>query len=411
MRILYVVHQFMPEYIGGTEQDTWEVAKRMHARGHEVVIAHRAPGRDGLVLIQRGEIPVYRIEAGLMNTWSLFAATFGHPALARRLRIVFEDVRPELVHVQHLRGLPPGLVSWMQAQGCPVFISLRDFWFVCPNAQLLDYETGTLCTTPGAPLHCARCGLVRVGLRALLPLAPLFALLMARRNRILRDVMQRADALFAYSKFVRAWYAEHGAPDETLHYVPRGIPRPAVRPPTDIEDDTIRFVYIGGLSWQKGVHVLIEAFNGLDPRAELMIAGDETKYPDYVRELRALARHPGIKFLGRIGRETVWHTMTGADAVVVPSLWYETFSMLTREAFAMDVPVIASDHGALAEAVTHKVDGLLVPPGDVAAWREAMQRLIASGDLRARLRAGVSPPLTMEDYLDNLEDHYEQAEF
>lgn len=408
MRVLYVVHQFMPDYIGGTEQDTWEVAKRMRARGHEVAIVHRAPGTGGLVETQRGAIPVYRMNSGSMNTWSLFTATFGNPHLARQFRAVFQAFQPDIVHFQHLRGLPARLVFWVKQQDCPLFFSLRDFWFICPNSQLLNDVTGRLCTTPGESIHCARCALARVGYPSLMPIAPLFAPVMAARNRILLKAMHQADALFTYSRFVRRWYAEQGAPEETLQYIPRGIPRPDSPAVACNKDKRIRFVYIGGLSWQKGVHVLVEAFNGLNENTELLIAGDETKYPDYVRSLQTTANHKGVKFLGRIDRPIVWETLATADAVVVPSLWYETFSMLTREAFAMQVPVIASNHGALAEAVTHGVDGLLIPPGDVAAWQDAMRRFVESDELRKRLRVGVTPPLTMQTYLDNLEFYYTQ---
>lgn len=406
MKILYIVHQFMPEYVGGTEQDTWEVAKRMHARGHKVAIVHRAPGDGGVIPTQWEGVQVYRIEAGSMDVWSLFMTTFGHPLILRQLKRVFLEFQPDLVHFQHLRGLPPHFVKWINEQDCPVGFSLRDFWFICPNAQLLDYETGELCKTPGKPIHCARCGLIRVGLSSLLPMASCLAPIMAHRNRVLRKAMQQADALFTYSKFVKKWYAEQGIDEDHLHYVPRGIPRPVTSPVADHDDRRVRFVYIGGLSWQKGVHVLIEAFNELSDHVELLIAGDETRYVDYVRALREMAHHPGVKFLGRIDRDTVWRTLAAADAVVVPSLWYETFSMLTREAFAMHLPVIASNHGALAEAVTHEVDGLLVTPGNVVAWRKAMQGFAESAALQAHLRANVTPPLTMREYLDNIEEHY-----
>jgi glycosyltransferase involved in cell wall biosynthesis len=380
----------------------------MHARGHEVAIVHRATGTAGLVKTQREQITIYRVELGAMDTWSLFVATFGNPRLVQKFREVFEEFRPDVVHFQHLRGLSPRLVHWSKQQGSLVFISLRDFWFVCPNAQLLDYETGELCETPGEPIHCTRCGLVRVGYRALLPIAPILSPIMAVRNHILSQSMQQADALFAYTRFVQNWYTQQGAPAEKLHYVPRGIPRPA-KPPVEFhDDDYVRFAYIGGLSWQKGIHVLIEAFNTLDEHAKLLIAGDETQYVEYVGELRTRVQHPGVEFLGRIDREVVWNVLACADAVVIPSLWYETFSMLAREAFAMGVPVIASNHGALAEAVTHEVDGLLVPPGDVSAWRLALRRFVDSYDLRTHLRAGVSAPLTMREYLDNLEVHYTQ---
>ncbi len=407
MKILYVVHQFMPDFVGGTELDTWEVGSRMRARGHEVTIVHRAVGAPGVHRVMREGIAVYRIQAGAMTPMSLFAATFGHRQITRSFRQIFAETEPDLVHFQHLRGLPANLVGWVRAQERPALISLRDFWFVCPNAQLIDYTTGGLCTTPGEPVHCARCALVRAGMQRALAAAPLLSPVMAARNRILRDVMQDASALLTYTEFVRDWFVQHGAPVDRLHFVPRGIPRPDALPECRRADDGhVRFVYLGGLAWQKGVHVVIEAFNALPAEAELIVAGDESQYPDYVAELRTLARHPGIRFAGRLDRPAVWETMAAANAVVVPSLWYETFSMLTHEAFAMGVPVLASDHGVMADAVTDEVDGLLVSPGDVAAWRSAMARFVASPELRARLKTGVTPPLSMDAYVDNLESAY-----
>ena len=100
--------------------------------------------------------------------------------------------------------------------------------------------------------------------------------------------------------------------------------------------------------------------------------------------------------------------MAQVDGVVVPSLWYETFSLIAHEAFAAGLPVIASDLGALAEVVRDGVDGLLVPPGDVAAWRAALQRLIDDPHLLSNLRANVVPPMTLEEHVDRLESLYTQ---
>ncbi len=94
---------------------------------------------------------------------------------------------------------------------------------------------------------------------------------------------------------------------------------------------------------------------------------------------------------------------------MVPSLWYETFSLVTREAFAAGVPAIVSDLGALAEAVQEGVDGMRVPAGDVVAWRAALQRVIAEPELRAHLREGVRMPLTLSEHVDHLERLYLQC--
>ncbi|MGD2148204.1 MAG: glycosyltransferase [Anaerolineae bacterium] len=406
MKILYVVHQFFPEFVGGTEQDTLAVASEMQRRGHRVAVFHRAPGPAGLVTSEQAGIQVTRVQAGPMTPGTLFLSTFRHPGIHRAFRQAFHEMEPDLVHVQHLRGLPAGIVSWTRRMGRPVVISLRDFWFVCPNAQLLTNTSQELCGTPGVPRYCAACGLARLGLRALVPLAPLLAPLLAARNRLLLRTLEQANALLAFSRFVERWYAGQGMPGEILHHIGRGVPRPARLPSRRRSEDGVRFVYAGGLSWQKGVHILVDAFNTLPGTAELVIAGDETQYPSYVRTLKEAARHPGIRFTGRLDREQVWQALVDADVVVVPSLWFETFSMLTHEAFAAGVPVVASAHGALEEAVRHDVDGLLVPPGNVAAWRESLQRLIDDPDLLRRLRSNVRPPVAFQDYVAAIDNLY-----
>ncbi|WP_322799268.1 glycosyltransferase, partial [Thermoflexus sp.] len=125
----------------------------------------------------------------------------------------------------------------------------------------------------------------------------------------------------------------------------------------------------------------------------------------YASYLRALAG-PNVRFLGRLNREEVWNTMAQADVVAVPSLWFEAYSFLVSEAFAAGLPVLASRLGALAERVRDGVDGLLLPPGDVAAWRAAIQQLIEDPDLLARLRANIRPPMTMEEHVERLEEIY-----
>jgi glycosyltransferase involved in cell wall biosynthesis len=97
------------------------------------------------------------------------------------------------------------------------------------------------------------------------------------------------------------------------------------------------------------------------------------------------------------------------DVVAVPSLWYETLSFIAHEAFVAGLPVIASRMGVLADVVRDDVDGLLVTPGDIAAWQVAMQRLVDDpGELR-RLRAGVRPPLTTDEHLAELIQVYAQV--
>jgi glycosyltransferase involved in cell wall biosynthesis len=352
---------------------------------------------------------VWAVWNGVLNPARRFRATFGDPPLARVFERALAETEPDLVHVEHLMGLPVALVDVLRRRGIPYVITLWDFWWVCANAQLLTNYGQQVCDGPRAYLNCARCALARVDRPGLWPALPPLAGAMALRNRLLRRVMAGAGALIAPTPFVRRWYAAHGAPLDTLEVVEPGLEgTPEISSAEPRTEGPVRFAYIGGLSWQKGLHVLLEAFRGVDGAAELWIAGDESFDPAYVARLRAQAP-PNVRFLGRLTREEVWRTLARVDVVTVPTLWYETFSFIISEAFMAGAPVVASGLGPLADRVRHGVDGVLVPPGDVPAWREALQRIVSDRDWLEHLRRQVPTPWTLDEHVDQMEALYAAA--
>lgn len=153
--------------------------------------------------------------------------------------------------------------------------------------------------------------------------------------------------------------------------------------------DTFVFLNVALLN-EKGVHTLISAFSkafGNDPSVVLNIGGDGIERP----RLEALARHLGVsdrvRFLGALTREQVAEAMAQADAFVLSSR-YETFGVVIIEALAMGTPVVATCCGG-PESIVRQEDGLLVPPGDVGEFADAMRRLregygqYQAGEIRA----------------------------
>jgi glycosyltransferase involved in cell wall biosynthesis len=410
MRILFLVHQYLPEHVGGVELYTRWLAQALSQRDHQVTVFYRRSAKEvGLEQRTEGGLQIWAAWNGLLSPTRRFLVTFRDPLIAGAFERVLEQTRPDLVHVQHLMGLPAALSRSIHRQGLPFVITLWDFWWVCANAQLLTNYSQQICDGPRAYLNCARCALARAGYSQLWPALPVLAGPLARRNHLLREIMQAAGCLFAPTAFVRDWYKAHGAPAQNLIVVPAGLDYPVRGSPLAPRSEApLRFVYIGGLAWQKGVHILLEAFKGIRDRAELWIAGDESADPDYVARLHAQAP-PNVRFLGKLAREKVWETLAQVDVVTVPSMWYETFSFLVSEAFAAGAPVIASRLGPLAGRVRDGVDGLLVPPGDVAAWRTALQRLVDETDLLPRLRANVRPPTTLDEHVEQIEALYAQV--
>ncbi len=407
MRILHVVHQYPPDRVGGTELSTQQVARELARRGHEVAVFYRrsAPGSGCAERMEEG-VRVWTAWAGVLTPARRFRAAFGEPALARAFNAVLHAFRPDVVHLQHLMGLPLSIVRSLRRAGIPYIVTLRDYWWVCANAQRITNFHRRPCEGPRAYLNCARCAIARAGTRWGWVAFPMLAGLMAERARRLRAVLRGAAWLIAPSEHIRRWYIARGMRAERIVLLPHGFePLQADPVPPRSPGPPLRVAYVGGLAWAKGVHVLLEAMRGLEDRIELWVIGDAEAEPEYGAELRARAGR-GVQFWGSLPHKDVRSKLCEVDVVAVPSLWEEPFARVVSEAFAAGVPVLVSDRGALPERVRDGVDGWVLPAGDVEAWRAALVRLVEDPEALPRLRLGVCPPMTLREHVDRLEALY-----
>jgi glycosyltransferase involved in cell wall biosynthesis len=179
----------------------------------------------------------------------------------------------------------------------------------------------------------------------------------------------------AVSPFVREKHIEGGLPAERI-MVKSNFAWPAVRR----EGSGRNFIYLGRLSPEKGVRTLVQAWDEVG--AGLTVVGDG---PD-AHVLRADAPS-SVRFVGAVPGHDVASLIREARAVLVPSLWYEAQPRVILEAYAAGVPVLASNIGGLPDLVKDDESGLLVPPGNPAAWAEAANWLL-SDEAATRLGEG-----------------------
>lgn len=417
MRVLNIVHQYPPEFVGGTELYTQTVARSLVTRGHTISVfcASNQPSDPGRPVVSADEagVHVHRVLLSPRSAQAVFLDTFAQRTLTAAFVTVLQQARPDLVHIQHLMGLPVRLIDRIIAAGIPFIVTLHDYWYLCANAQLLTNTRQEICAGPRWWINCGQCALARTGYPDWLMLAPVLAPLMGYRHQLLHRVLANAAWLIAPTEFVRETYRRLGAPVDRVQVIPHGIELPSVLPPVvPRSSPALRVAYIGGLAWQKGVHTTIEAINSLPSHAvEFSIYGDTTAFPDYVAELKRLAQHPQIHFAGRLERTDLWQVLRETDVVVVPSLWYETASLIVQEAFAAGVPVVASNLGALRERVHDQIDGLLVTPGDPVVWRAALQRCADEPELLPRLRQGIRPVRSVAEHVTDIEKIYAEIVF
>ena len=147
--------------------------------------------------------------------------------------------------------------------------------------------------------------------------------------------------------------------------------------------------FLGRLVPAKGLRVLMEALEALDPDLPwslLVLGGGELQ-----SEIENWAKRRGWQ--GRVHihlarQEDVPRYLALVDVLVAPSQtmrnWKEQFGRMLIEAFACGVPVIASDSGEIPHVVGDA--GMIVPEKDVPAWTAAIHRMLRDTELRSRLR-------------------------
>jgi glycosyltransferase involved in cell wall biosynthesis len=148
--------------------------------------------------------------------------------------------------------------------------------------------------------------------------------------------------------------------------------------------DRVTFLCVSRLSPEKGVDVLVRAFDGVP--GELALVGDG---PD--RERVAALAGPNVRLLGRVERDELVDWYASADAFVMPSR-SETWGMAMQEAAAAGLPLVASEApGAGYDLIEEGVNGFRVPVEDVEALRAALVRVATDDAFRERAR-----PRTLE---------------
>jgi len=129
-------------------------------------------------------------------------------------------------------------------------------------------------------------------------------------------------------------------------------------------------MYLGRLSPEKGVGVLLDALDGLH-ELQVKIAG-HGPHGEILREMAHRHRKGQVEFLGHVAGEVKWRLLREAMGAVVPSLCYENFAFAVLESMAVATPVVASNLGSLPYIVEGGKSGLLFRPGDSEELREKL---------------------------------------
>jgi glycosyltransferase involved in cell wall biosynthesis len=338
-----------------------------------------------------------------MGRPALLAATIWNRRTYSDLRTLIRAERPEVVHFHNtLPLISPAAYAAARAEGCAVVQTLHNYRLMCPNALFL--RAGRVCELcldrrvawPGVVHGCYR------GSRG----ASAVVATMLAVHRTLGTYSHGVDRYIAPSEFARKKFIRGGLPAEKIVVKPN-----FVAPDPGAGDGHGGYaLFVGRFSRGKGLETLLEAWSRLSRQVPLKIIGDGD-LADLARE--AVERWPHVQWLGHRPMSDVYQIMGEAALLVLPSECFETFGRVAIEAFAKATPVVASDHGAVAELVARERTGVLFKAGDPDDLARKVEGLLSDpstlGGMRRQARREFEAKYTGTRNYEQLMAIYRQA--
>ena len=280
--------------------------------------------------------------------------TFEIPWSKESYKALKEEINkfePDVVHVHTFFPLlSPSVYKAILDAGKPVVQSLHDFYFFCLNAFF--FRNGDICE------ECVEKGLFNgvrkrcVGGSFIKSLVSYLSINKFRKSGILNKI----SAFIVFTEFGRRKFIELGLPEEKIFVKPHFLPNKKLN---EVKDKQDYFLFIGRIGEEKGIKVLIDAWENLNLPLKIGGSGPLEQWLN-----KQIQRRNNIEFVGFIPPDSVHSLIKKSYAVVIPSICYETFCLSVIESYYNGIPVIASKIGSLEYLIKDGYTGLLFKKGD-----------------------------------------------
>jgi glycosyltransferase involved in cell wall biosynthesis len=332
------------------------------------------------------------------------------------IKELIKKEKPDIAHFHNIWYLiSPSAYYACKDEGVPVVQTLHNFRIFCANGLLLrngkiceecitiktgkgsevigygdkEEKTGNRLEVIGNRLkivnNALRYGCYRNSRVYSLPVA-----FMEYLHWVKKTWVDKVDAYIALTEFGKKKFIEAGLPSEKIFVKPNFLQNP---PEPDYSHQNYA-VFLGRLSVEKGLNMLIKAFHYLSHPPSL-ITSDLSSIPHLPFHLKIVGDGPlrkqledkvrdeelhNIEFTGRKSFFEAMKLLRNSMVMIMPAICYEGFPMAIREAFACGKPVIASRLGAMAELVEDGKTGLLFESGNPVDLAEKIKWLLEHED-------------------------------
>ncbi|MFT9447431.1 glycosyltransferase, partial [Gluconobacter japonicus] len=259
------------------------------------------------------------------------------------------ELKPDLVHFHCIQRLTLSVIDACQSQGVPYLVTAHDGWWISRSQFLMNDRTDKLDIFQ---FDKALQSISEMGAEnTIADIADFSAK---------REALKKAKYVLAVSKSFAEIYHKCGI-NNTLA-VENGLSVFSKIKRTSDPDGYVRLGFVGGLAKHKGYHLINYALSGNRFKHLRLIAIDHGA-PEGTLRHEMWGSTP-VEFRPKVKQSHVAALYADIDVLLAPSIWPESFGLVTREANWCGCWVVASDRGAIGEDVIENYNGFRIDVSD-----------------------------------------------
>ena len=366
MKILMVNKFLYPR--GGAESYMFGIGKRLEDTGHEVEYfgmydeKNIVENKDGLYT-QNMDFHT----SSLKKLFYPFKIIYSLEA-KKKIGKVIDRMKPDVIHLNNINfQLTPSIIDAAKKRGVPVVWTVHDYQLICPNHLLYNEQRGEICEkcVGKGKAGCIRDKCIH-GSTAKSIIGAIEANFYKHRS-----TYKNVDAFICPSAFLRSKLLEGNSElfGKKAVVIRNYVTEKKLPEKAKSNFDFPYVAFAGRLSEEKGIDVLRQTAELL-PDVKFVVMGSGPKE-------QTLKGIKNIILTGFLTGDELTANIAFANALLVPSVWYENCPMSILEAYMLGVPCVAVNKGGMAELIENGVTGVLSKDASAESFAEAVKDILS----------------------------------
>jgi len=260
-----------------------------------------------------------------------------------------QEIQPEIVHLNNLRGFSPIIWQVLKRLQIPVVQTVRDYRFLCVNGTMTHKSKVCL-------KQCVKCKIY---------------------SKINKYASLKIETVVYPSTFMKEFFNKMGLFKtsrntvifNTIKYDMEKVHLIAEKKKKR-DDKTIKFVFLGALSDYKGLINMLDTFTQIENKNIILNILGRGPLESIVKKYAENDHR--ILFAGFLEGAQKENVLLDSDVLIAPSIWNEPFGRVVLDAYKYAMPVIGSKFGGIKEILQHYTTGLVIDPTDQADFMSAI---------------------------------------